>query len=343
MYWIQGTQQVVETTREPCRGTISDVGVTSGSIVVTGSLNMDFVVTVPRLPSPGETTLGSDFLRVPGGKGANQACAAGRIAGTPCVRMVGRVGYDPFADELKASLIEADVDVALVRSTRSAPTGVALIWVEKGSGRNSIVVAPGANHALTAEDIDAAGAVFEDARCALFQLETPLPAVERALFAARRRGAMTILDPAPAQRLPAAMLAEVDILTPNESEACHLLGQLPAPVTRAEAPVMAAALRKLGPRAVILKLGEQGCFFSSEDHEIFSPGFKVQPVDTTAAGDVFNGALAVALAEGMAMQQALAFANAAAAVSVTRAGAQPAIPSREEVDAMLLQGRRITA
>lgn len=319
------------------------MGVTSGSIVVTGSLNMDFVVRVPRLPSPGETALGRDFQRIPGGKGANQACAAARLAGTPCVRMVGRVGYDPFADELKASLAAAGVDTALVRATKKAPTGVALIWVEEGTGRNSIVVAPGANHVLSADDIDAAGAVFEDARCALFQLETPLPAVERALLAARRRGALTILDPAPAQPLPAALLAEVDVLTPNESEACQLLGQLPAPVSRAEAPGLAAALRKLGPRAVVLKLGEQGCFFASDDHEIFSAGFLVNAVDTTAAGDVFNGALAVALAEGQAMEQALAFANAAAAVSVTRLGAQPAVPSREEVDAMVAQGKRISA
>jgi ribokinase len=319
------------------------VGVTSGSIVVTGSLNMDFVVRVPRLPSPGETTLGSGFERIPGGKGANQACAAGRLAGTPCVRMLGRVGYDPFADELKSSLAEAGVDVSMVRSTRGEPTGVALIWVEEGTGRNSIVVAPGANHALTGDDIDAAGAVFEDARCALFQLETPLPAVERALFAARRRGALTILDPAPAMPLPPQLLAEVDLLTPNESEACQLLEQLPAPVTLAEAPAIAAALRKLGPRAVVLKLGEQGSFFSSEDREIYCPSFPVEAVDTTAAGDVFNGALAVALAEGQAMEQALAFANAAASISVTRRGAQPAVPSRAEVDALLSQGRRITA
>lgn len=304
---------------------------------------MDFVVKVPRLPAPGETTLGSGLQRIPGGKGANQACAAGRLAGTPCVRMVGRVGYDPFADELKASLHAAGVDTALVRATRKAPTGVALIWVEEGTGRNSIVVAPGANHALTADDIDAAGAVFEDARCALFQLETPLLAVQRALTTARLRGARTILDPAPAQPLPPQLLAEVDLLTPNESEACQLLGQPPAEVTLAEAPALAAALRKLGPRAVVLKLGKQGCFFASDDHEIFSAGFLVEAIDTTAAGDVFNGALAVGLAEGMALEQALTFANAAAAVSVTRLGAQPAVPSRAEVDAMVAQGRRITA
>ncbi|MCL4841504.1 MAG: ribokinase [Bryobacteraceae bacterium] len=315
----------------------------SGSIVVTGSLNMDFVVTVPHLPAPGETTLGSDFQRIPGGKGANQACAAARLASAPCVRMLGRVGYDPSADELKNSLADAGVDVALVRATRSAPTGVALIWVEQGTGRNSIVVAPGANHALSASDIDEALSIFEDARCALFQLETPLPTVERALIAARQRGARTILDPAPAQPLPPRLLAEVDLLTPNESEACQLLGRPPAEITRAEAPALAAALRELGPRAVVLKLGAQGSFFSSKDREIFSPAFAVQPVDTTAAGDVFNGALAVALAEGQAIEQALAFANAAAALSVTRPGAQPAIPHRAEVDALLHQGRRITA
>lgn len=304
---------------------------------------MDFVVRVPRLPAPGETTLGEGFERIPGGKGANQACAAGKIAGTPCVRMLGRVGYDPFADELKASLSVAGVDVALVSPTRGAATGVALIWVEDGSGRNSIVVAPGANHALTAGDVDEAAEIFGGARCALFQLETPLDTVEHALHVARRRGVLTILDPAPAQALPAALLAEVDVLTPNESEACLLAGRMPGAVTPAEAPALARALLELGPRAVVLKLGGQGCFFASGDREIFSAPFAVEAVDTTAAGDVFNGALAVALAEGQAMEQALAFANAAAALSVTRRGAQPAVPARAEVDAMLAQGTRITA
>ncbi len=295
---------------------------------------MDFVVQVERLPAPGETTLGSGFRMIPGGKGANQACAAGRLAANAAVRMVGRVGYDPFADHLKASLAASGVDVAAVMATRSQPTGVALIWVEK-AGQNSIVVAAGANGELAPEDIESVKQAYSGARCALFQLETPLKTVESALQAARRAGAVTVLDPAPAQPLPAPLLALVDILTPNESEACLLLGRAPQRVGFEEAPAMAAALRALGPRAVILKLGEQGCYYSGPEGETAAGGFRVQAVDTTAAGDTFNGAFAVALAEGRELKAALRFANAAAALSVTRLGAQASIPQRAEAERFL--------
>ncbi len=295
---------------------------------------MDFVVQVERLPAPGETTLGSGFRMIPGGKGANQACAAGRLAANAAVRMVGRVGYDPFADHLKASLAASGVDVAAVMATRSQPTGVALIWVEK-AGQNSIVVAAGANGELAPEDIESVKQAYSGARCALFQLETPLKTVESALQAARRAGAVTVLDPAPAQPLPAPLLALVDILTPNESEACLLLGRAPQRVGFEEAPAMAAALRALGPRAVILKLGEQGCYYSGPEGETAAAGFRVEAVDTTAAGDTFNGAFAVALAEGSELTDALRFANAAAALSVTRLGAQASIPQRAEAERFL--------
>ena len=304
------------------------------AVVVTGSLNMDFVVQVERLPAPGETTLGSGFRMIPGGKGANQACAAGRLASNAAVRMVGRVGYDPFADHLKASLAAAGVDVSHVMATRSQPTGVALIWVEK-AGQNSIVVAAGANGELAPEDIEAVKQAYVGASCALFQLETPLKTVERALTAARQAGAVTVLDPAPAQRLPAAVLSRVDILTPNESEACILLGRAPERIGLEAAAAMAAALRALGPRAVILKLGEQGCYYAGPEGDLAAEGFAVEAVDTTAAGDTFNGALAVALAEGCAVKEALRFANAAAALSVTRLGAQASIPQRAEVEKFL--------
>lgn len=304
------------------------------AVVVTGSLNMDFVVQVERLPAPGETTLGSGFRMIPGGKGANQACAAGRLAAGAAVRMVGRVGYDPFADHLKASLAAAGVDVSTVMASRSQPTGVALIWVER-AGQNSIVVAAGANGELAPEDIESVRRAYDGARCALFQLETPLPTVERALAAARQAGAATVLDPAPAQPLGASVLSLVDVLTPNESEACLLLNRAPQRVTFGEAPAMAAALRALGPKAVILKLGEQGCFYSGEEGELAVEGFAVEAVDTTAAGDTFNGAFAVARAEGRELKDALRFANAAAALSVTRLGAQASIPRRAEADEFL--------
>ncbi len=304
-------------------------------VAVVGSLNMDFVVTVPRLPAPGETVLGRDFQMIPGGKGANQACAAGKLgAGSVLTRMAGRVGYDLFADHLKASLAAAGVDVSAVHATKSQPTGVALIWVEE-SGQNAIVVASGANHAFHASEVEALRPVFRGAALALFQLETPLKTVEAALAVAREEGARTMLDPAPARPLPRELLERVDLLTPNESEACLLLGRAAGRLTSEEAPEVAAALLAMGPGAVILKLGELGCYFADAERSLASPGFAVEARDTTAAGDTFNGALAVALAEGMALERALEFANAAAALSVTRLGAQASIPTRAEVNAFL--------
>jgi ribokinase len=305
------------------------------TIVVVGSLNMDFVVAVDRLPAPGETVLGRDFEMIPGGKGANQACAAGKLgANSVAVRMVGRVGYDVFADHLKASLAAAGVDVSAVHATRAQPTGVALICVE-GSGQNSIVVASGANHALAAAEVEAMRAVFRGARLVLFQLESPLDTVRAALQLAHQEGARTILDPAPAQPLGADILANVDILTPNETEGLILLNRPPGRVSASDAPALARALLERGPAAVLLKLGEQGCFYCDGERELASSAFPVTARDTTAAGDTFNAALAVALAEDRAMADALRFANAAASISVTRMGAQASIPSRAEVDVLL--------
>jgi len=305
------------------------------AIVVVGSLNMDFVVRVEHLPAPGETVLGRNFQMFPGGKGANQAVAAAKLGGNSVdVRMIGRVGYDVFADHLKASLSAAGVDVAAVHATRSQATGVALISVDR-AGQNSIVVASGANHQLAAADVEAKRQVFHGARLALLQLETPLDTVEAALAVAREEGLTTILDPAPAQPLAAGLLERVDILTPNETEALGLLGRAAARVTPAEAVELAEALRRMGPKTVIVKLGDQGCFaHAGLTHDHF-PGFPVEVKDTTAAGDTFNAALAVALAEGAPLQHALRFANAAAAISVTRPGAQASAPSRREVDAFL--------
>lgn len=302
------------------------------AVTVVGSLNMDFVVTVDHLPAPGETVLGRDFQMIPGGKGANQACAAGRL-GAPGIaaRMIGRVGYDLFADHLKASLAAAGVDVSGVHATRSAPTGVALIWVDR-RGQNSIVVASGANLALGANDVEPMRAAFRESGLALFQLETPLPAVRAALSLARREGALTILDPAPAQALAPELLAQVDLLTPNESEACILLGRPVTQVALEEAPDLARALLAVGVGAVALKLGDRGCFYADRQRAHHAPGFLVEARDTTAAGDTFNGALAVGLAEGRSIEEALRFANAAAAISVTRLGAQASIPTRAEVD-----------
>jgi ribokinase len=302
------------------------------TIVVVGSLNMDFVVGVDRLPAPGETVLGRDFQMIPGGKGANQACAAARLgAGAVQVRMVGRVGYDTFGDHLKASLSAAGVDVNSVHATRSHATGVALIPVDS-SGQNSIVVAPGANRALIASETEV---VLRGARLALFQLESPLETVMAALKIARQEGARTILDPAPALSLPAELLANVDILTPNETEAAFLLHLPLQRIASSDAPEIARSLRQRGPAAVVLKLGDQGCFYCDGQTEIRSPAFPVTARDATAAGDVFNAGLAVALAEDRPIAEVLRFANAAAAISVTRMGAQASVPSRLEVDEFL--------
>jgi ribokinase len=305
------------------------------TLVVAGSLNMDFVVSVDRLPAAGETVLGRDFRMIPGGKGANQACAAGRLGGDSVhVKMIGRVGYDVFADHLKASLSAAGVDVTAVHATRAQPTGVALIWVDR-QGQNSIVVASGANRELASADVEAMRKSLRGAAIALFQLETPLDTVEAALKLAREEGAITMLDPAPAQRLSVGLLEAVDILTPNESEALLLCGRAPARVSVEEARELAESLRRLGPRTVIVKLGEQGCLLLNDAGARHFPGYRVEVRDTTAAGDTFNAALAVALAEGRAIEQAIPFANAAAAISVTRLGAQASAPGRAEVEEFL--------
>jgi ribokinase len=307
------------------------------SIVVVGSLNMDFVVSVRRLPAPGETVLGSNFTMIPGGKGANQACAAGKLSvGAASVRMIGRVGKDPFADHLKASLAAVGVDVSGVHVTKAQPTGCAMIAVDE-HGQNSIVVASGANFELAAADVEAMRKWLHGASVCLFQLENPLPTIAAALKLARAEGVTTILDPAPAQALPLDLLASVDILTPNENEALKLLGRAGDTIGLADAPEIAAALLTLGPRTIVLKLGSAGCFLQARDQNRGEhvAGFPVTAVDTTAAGDTFNAALAVALALGEPLPQAATYANAAAAISVTRPGAQPSAPTREEVEAFL--------
>jgi ribokinase len=302
----------------------------SAPITVAGSLNMDFVVQVQKLPQPGETVMGGGFVTIPGGKGANQACAAGRLGGR--VRMLGRVGDDVFGRQLRESLAGAGVDTKAVRVSGAVASGVALIFVEAG-GQNEIVVASGANGLLTPDDVaqdlgDASGFL-------LLQLETPLATIERAAAIASERGMTVILDPAPAQPLPEALLARVSVLTPNESEALVLLDRRGTSVSLAEAPEVARALLKRGTRSVILKLGEQGAFFQDASGGRHFPGFAVKAVDATAAGDTFGGALGVALAEGRSMDDAIRFANAAAALSVTRLGAQASMPERREVEALL--------
>jgi len=296
----------------------------TSKIVVVGSANMDLVFQVERLPVCGETVRGGDLELFPGGKGANQACAAGRLGGRAF--LVAEVGQDPFGAKLTASLQAAGVDTARV-GRASRPTGCA-----------AIVISPGANAAMDAARVRERLDLLDPGDYVLLQLEIPMAAVEAALQAAKAAGAVTVLDPAPAMKLPPDLLAKVDLLTPNQTEAATLLG-IPADQvqTYEDAAAAAAELQKMGAAGVIVKMGSLGCYVRAAGFEGPVPSFAVTAVDSTAAGDVFNGALAVALAEGQGVQAAARFACAAAAISVTRAGAQTSIPTRPEVEDFLRQ------
>lgn len=292
---------------------------------------MDLVAFAPRIPAPGETLTGHTFLSLPGGKGANQAYAAARLAAN--VAMLGRVGADDLGRQLRENLASANCDVTSVITSPDQTTGIALIFVAD-SGQNSIVIVPGANGQLSPADITASSSSFAGAAYVLLQLESPLATVTAAAQAARRAGAHVILDPAPApsSALPESLLKNVDILTPNETEAAILSGNPPARMTPSEAIEVGQRLRKQGPATVIVKLGEQGVALISANEQQILPAPKVTAVDSTAAGDVFNAALAVALNENADLRAACQFANRAAALSVTRRGAQSSAPTRAEVD-----------
>ena len=302
-------------------------------ITVVGSLNMDLVARAPRIPQPGETIIGSDFHTVPGGKGANQAVAAARLGAQ--VSMVGRVGRDAFAESLLNNLAAAGVDHTFVIHDPQAATGVALIAVDD-AGQNSIIVASGANVRLSPADVDGAKAAIAGADALLLQLESPLETVTRAAKVAHAHGVSVILNPAPARSLPGALLALVDVLIPNESETALLTG-LPVG-DPAEAEAAAAALRELGVGTVILTLGERGALLAREDGAEYFPAFEVTPVDTTAAGDAFVGGFAVALAEGRSLAEAVQWGNGAGALATTRLGAQPSLPTRQELERLLTTG-----
>ncbi|MCC7339593.1 MAG: ribokinase [Bryobacterales bacterium] len=307
----------------------------SGGILVVGSLNCDYVARVPRMPGHGETLTGSALQIHPGGKGANQAVAAGRMVDASLeVRMLGCVGEDAAGAMLLDSLRGAGVEDGEVQRLSDVPTGSALIWVAD-SGENSIVVIPGANARLSPDDIRAREPLVWKTRVVLHQLETPLETVQTSLELGQLRRVITILDPAPAQPLPSELLRAVDLLTPNETEAALLLGEKAGPLSVADAIAIGKRLLERGPRAVIVKLGANGAVFVNRLQEFHVPGIAVKAIDTTAAGDTFNGALGAAIAEGMEMPEAVRFANAAAALSVTRHGAQPSVPSRTDVEALL--------
>lgn len=307
-------------------------------IVVVGSVNMDLVCKVQRMPTPGETIIGNDLVTIPGGKGANQAVGAAKLGAS--VHMVGRVGEDDFGERLINSLQQYRVNTDHVVVTEAVATGCAMILVDE-KGENSIVVAPGANHRLTKSDIEAARELIASAAVVLMQLEIPLKTVALVLEICKQAKVPVILDPAPvpAKGLPRGLF-EVDVLTPNQHEAEALLatretGRLPR-VRPADAKQLGADLLARGPGAVVLKLGQKGALLQQSDGLMETVrGHKAKVVDTTAAGDAFTAALAVALSEGKPLSQAVKFANAAGARCCEAFGAQPALPSREAVDELL--------
>jgi ribokinase len=309
-------------------------------IVVVGSINMDLVVRCPRIPAPGETILGDQFVTIPGGKGANQAVAATKLAETGIeVVMVGRVGGDDFGTRLLNGLTQHKVNTNYVTLTEGAPSGVAMILVDK-KGENSIVVAPGANAKLSPADIDAAENVIATADAVVMQLEVPLETVSHTLAMCQRHGVFTILDPAPVppKGLPRPIYG-VDVLTPNQNEATRLLGIGPhSSVARRPSDLKQIGTRLVsrGSKAVALKLGAKGAMLVGRDGNIKTiRPFKIKVQDTTAAGDAFTAALAVAHAEGMDLASAVRFATAAGAACCTSFGAQPALPDRAMVEKLL--------
>lgn len=303
------------------------------SIVIFGSINMDLVVRTPHLPAAGETVKGYSFFTAPGGKGANQAVACAR-QGAESI-MVGRVGNDVFADALYNNLADNNVSVENVMKDPHHPSGVALISVDDMS-ENTIVVVPGANGAVDENDVKCLEGVLRNADVLLLQLEIPLDAVLAGARKAKAAGVCVILDPAPAQALPSELYELCDIITPNEVEAEYLVGF--SVKNRTDAKNAAKVLLERGMEQVIIKMGSKGAYWSDGDTSEFFEAFQVKAIDTVAAGDAFNGGLAVGLAEDMPMRDAIRWGMASGAISTTKQGAQPSMPDREAVEKLIASG-----
>jgi len=298
----------------------------TNKIIVAGSMNMDMVVKTSHIPQPGETVVGGTFFMNPGGKGANQAVAVARLGGD--VVFIGKIGNDVFGKQSSQLFYDEGVDTGCILSDEDSPSGIALITVDD-AGENSIVVAPGANAKLEPENVKQAFDRCPRAKILLIQLEIPMATVEFAARYAREQGIKVLLNPAPANDHVSALFDLIDIITPNVQEAQMLSG---IRITDLESAKRAAeVIHERGVKDVIITLGKRGAVLL--ENGVFShiPAPEVETLDTTAAGDVFNGGLAVALAEGKELPEAIAFACSAAAISVTRLGAQSAIPFRNEV------------
>ena len=289
-------------------------------VTVVGSFNTDLVSRTPRMPVPGETILGGPFHMGPGGKGANQAVAAARL------------GQDIFGDQAEANMIKEEIRPGFIFRSTETHTGAALIMVD-AQGENMIVVAAGANSSLSPEDVDKAEEAIRQADVLLVQLEIPQETVDRAIQMAHESGVKVLLNPAPGRELSGELLGMVDVLTPNETET-QIVSGLPVTDVK-EAQIAALQLLDRGVGAVVVTLGAQGALVVTPAGIEHVPGLQVNVVDTTGAGDAFSGALAVALAEGTKLTEAVAFANAAAALQVTKIGTASAMPYREEVDELL--------
>lgn len=299
-------------------------------ICVIGSLNVDLTVRLPRFHAPGETITGLSFDTYAGGKGGNQAVAASTLG--HAVSMVGRLGADGNGDFYRRVLKEKGIDDSLTHVAPDVPTGIALIEVD-AQGENRIAIVPGANAALTPIHIDEILPTLLQCDFFLLQLEIPLPVVCHAAALLHAHEKCVILDPAPACELPPSLISSIDYITPNATELSLLTG-LPVS-TQAEAELAAKALLEKGAKAVVAKLGSRGCLYVDAHRSVMAPGFSVEAVDTTAAGDSFNAGLAVALAQGMPIEKALQFANAVGALSTTGAGAQQAMPTLSRVQKLI--------
>lgn len=295
-------------------------------IVVIGSSNTDMVVRSERLPRPGESVIGGGFMMAGGGKGANQAVAVARMGHR--VLFAAAVGNDMFGDAAVAAYKRFGIDTTYI-ARKDTPSGVALIMVD-GAGQNSISVALGANNTLTVEDVMPALEQVESGDIVLLQLEIPMETVDACVAVAAAKGARVVLNPAPAAVVSEHTLSKLYLITPNQTEAQTLTG---VDVTdEATAQLAAQVLVSHGVERVVITMGSAGAYLYEEGKGVLIPACKVSAVDTTAAGDVYNGALCAALAEGRSLQDALKFATKASAISVTRVGAQPSVPTREEVD-----------
>lgn len=300
-------------------------------IVILGVFVADTAYRATRQPKMGETLLGKGFALGPGGKGSNQAVAAARAGGDTA--FLSKLGVDAFADMAMKTWEEAGVHPAITRDPTSY-TGAAYIFVEEGTGNNAIIVAPGAAAMISPADMDANAELIGGAKIFVTQLEQPLDAAVRALEIARKGGATTVLNPAPAQKLDASVFALCDYVTPNETETEILTG---LPVTNLEeAKIAADKLLDMGVKTAIITLGEKGALYHNGTESVLVPAFKAGPVvETTGAGDAFNGGFAAALARGIAPLDAVRFGSAVAGISVTRAGTAPSMPTLEEVEALL--------